>query len=61
MVCTRERDTDIWDGVYEGEGYRYLVWRLQGRGIQISGMVCTTDGGVQISSMASTRERDTDI
>ena len=48
MLSTRERETDILDGVYKGEGYRYIGWRLQGRGIQIS-------------RMASTRERDTDI
>ena len=48
MLSTRERETDILDGVYKGEGYRYLGWRLQGTEIHISRMVCT-------------RERDTDI
>ena len=48
MAFTRERDTDVKDAVYKGEGYRYIGCCLQGRGIQISRML-------------STRERDTDV
>ena len=54
--------------MYKGEGYRYLGWCLQGRGIQISRMASTRErdtdiykGGIQISRMVSTRERDTDV